>query len=81
MIKCGKIDNVFAAVDFGVDVDPEKAFAMQRKYEPNGPLVNNEFYPGWLDHWQYSHQKVATKDIVASLRTILSYNASVNLLV
>lgn len=24
---------------------------MLRKYEPTGPLVNAEFYPGWFTHW------------------------------
>lgn len=22
-----------------------------RKYQPNGPLVNAEYYPGWYTHW------------------------------
>lgn len=22
-----------------------------RKYQPNGPLVNAEYYPGWFTHW------------------------------
>ena len=30
----------------------------QRSVEPAGPLVNSEFYSGWLDHWQHKVQAV-----------------------
>lgn len=45
---------------------------MLRKYQPNGPLVNSEFYPGWFTHWQ--EPKMATRDtesVAESLRCIL----------
>jgi len=48
---CGKIAGVYSTVDFGPGTDVADAFAVQRLFEPRGPLVNSEFYPGWLDHW------------------------------
>ena len=31
-------------------------FAAQKVFEPRGPLVNSEFYTGWLDHWGFPHE-------------------------
>lgn len=39
-----------------------------RKYQPNGPLVNSEYYPGWLTHWQEPLAKVDTKEVVDTLK-------------
>ena len=60
-------------------IDPAKAFAVLRKYQPNGPLVNSEFYPGWLDHWGGKHQTRAAADVAKYLDMILALNASVNM--
>jgi hypothetical protein len=38
-LKCGNIPGVYSTVDFGVQVDPKKAFAAQRAFSPKGPLV------------------------------------------
>lgn len=39
-----------------------------RKVQPKGPLVNSEYYPGWLTHWQEKFQRVPTKDIIDAFR-------------
>ena len=80
-LSCGKTDGVYATVDFGTGVDPEYAFAQQRKYDPHAPLVNTEFYPGWLDHWSEKHNTIKTDLFVQRLDKILSLNASVNIYV
>ncbi|VTJ66504.1 Hypothetical predicted protein [Marmota monax] len=54
-------------------------FQTQRKVEPNGPLVNSEFYTGWLDHWGQPHSTVKTEVLASSLYEILARGASVNL--
>ena len=36
--------------------DSKAAFAAQRLMEAGCPLVNSEYYPGWLDHWCDFHQ-------------------------
>lgn len=46
------MEGAYATVDFGVDVDVNASFSSQRKYAPFGPLVNSEFYPGWLGNNQ-----------------------------
>ena len=48
----GVIPEVLPTVDFGCGSDVEEAFASQRRFAPRSPLVNSEYYPGWLDHWR-----------------------------
>ncbi|KAI1304944.1 Beta-galactosidase [Halotydeus destructor] len=78
-VHCGKIEGVYATVDFGVSSDVDAAFAMQRQVEPSGPLVNSEFYTGWLDHWSEPHQTVGMDHIGKTLMKILDKNASVSM--
>lgn len=77
-LKCGKVDNVFATVDFGPETDPKSAFAVQHRHQEFGPNVNSEYYPGWLDHWEQPHQQRDTKPICDTLDKMLALNASVN---
>lgn len=54
-------------------------FADLRKFQPHGPLVNSEFYPGWLTMW--GNPKAATVDagcVVNTTRQLLLLNASFN---
>uniref|UniRef100_A0A2K5DLC7 Galactosidase beta 1 n=1 Tax=Aotus nancymaae TaxID=37293 RepID=A0A2K5DLC7_AOTNA len=55
------------------------AFQIQRKCEPKGPLINSEFYTGWLDHWGQPHSTIKTEAVASSLHDILAHGASVNL--
>ncbi|KAI1304945.1 Beta-galactosidase [Halotydeus destructor] len=74
----GKIDGVYATVDFGTDVDVRASFAAQRLVEPKGPLVNSEFYISWFDQWSEPHQTTSTDKAVKALKDILDTGASVN---
>ena len=79
-LKCGTNTSLFyATVDFGITSDPMKNFQSQREVEPHGPLVNSEFYTGWLDHWGEPHSRRDTKQVAASLDAILKLNANVNM--
>lgn len=78
-LKCGKVDGAYTTVDFGTDSDPEKMFAVQRRHQERGPLMNSEFYTGWLDHWAEKHNTDSTKNVTTALDKILSMNASVTL--
>ncbi|RWS28680.1 hypothetical protein B4U80_03424, partial [Leptotrombidium deliense] len=80
-LKCGKIDGVYATVDFGSGTDPIAAFAVQRAHEMHGPLVNSEYYSGWIDHWAEPHSIVSTSRVTKTLDQMLSLNASVNIYV
>nr|CAD7408846.1 unnamed protein product [Timema poppensis] len=78
-LQCGKIDGVFATVDFGSGTNVSAAFHAMRNHQAHGPLVNNEFYPGWLSHWDEAYQTVGTNQVTKTLDEILATNASVNL--
>ena len=80
-LSCGKTDGIFASVDFGTGGNVAEAFGQQRKHDPKAPLMNNEFYPGWLDHWFEPHHTIKTSDYVRFLDQILARNASVNMYV
>lgn len=78
-LKCGKIQDVYSTVDFGSGGDPSGSFQPMRLFQPSGPLVNSEFYPGWLDHWGDPHSTVDATRVATSLDAILKLNASVNM--
>ncbi|XP_055060392.2 beta-galactosidase [Misgurnus anguillicaudatus] len=78
-LKCGSIQSVYATVDFGPGSNVTAAFEAQRYAEPKGPLVNSEFYTGWLDHWGAKHSVVSTRAVVRTLNEILEIGANVNL--
>ena len=79
-LKCGTlVPYLYATIDFGVTADPAANFKSQRDYQPKGPLVNSEFYTGWLDHWGEPHQTVSSEAVAATLDLILKLNASVNM--
>eukprot|EP00058_Branchiostoma_floridae_P013980 XP_002599468.1 hypothetical protein BRAFLDRAFT_122758 [Branchiostoma floridae] len=59
--------------------DPAGAFKGQRKHQPKGPLVNSEFYTGWLDHWGQPHAHTDKDKVATYLEKILELNASVNM--
>lgn len=78
-LRCGSILGLYATVDFGPDSNVTASFITQRHSEPKGPLVNSEFYTGWLDHWGERHSVVSTQAVVRSLDEILAHGANVNM--
>lgn len=77
-LKCGSLPSLFTTVDFGPTTDPVAAFKVLREFQSNGPLVNSEFYTGWLDLWGQPHQTGNTTVIASMLDKMLALNASVN---
>ncbi len=63
-------------MDFGPDIDPRQAFALQRKFESRGPLVNSEFYPAWFDLWGQHHNPRPGLEVAKALYKILAINGS-----
>ena len=55
------------------------SFAAQRVYLPHGPLVNSEYYVGWLDFWGSPHQKVSTSDALVTFHQMMQLGANVNI--
>ncbi|XP_029794639.1 beta-galactosidase [Suricata suricatta] len=78
-LQCGALQGIYATVDFGPGANITAAFQVQRKSEPRGPLVNSEFYTGWLDHWGQPHSRVRTEVVASSLHDILARGANVNM--
>ncbi|KAM6315078.1 beta-galactosidase [Aegotheles albertisi] len=78
-LRCGALQGLYATVDFAPGTNVTAAFLAQRGSEPTGPLVNSEFYTGWLDHWGHRHSVVPTQTIAKSLNEILARGANVNL--
>lgn len=81
-LKCGLVKDVFATVDFGIasveEVDSH--FKKLRDVQPTGPLVNSEFYTGWLTHWQEPNARRSANELNATLKFMLDtpHNANVN---
>uniref|UniRef100_A0A8B9QF43 Beta-galactosidase n=1 Tax=Apteryx owenii TaxID=8824 RepID=A0A8B9QF43_APTOW len=78
-LRCGALQGLYATVDFAPGGNVTAAFLAQRSSEPTGPLVNSEFYTGWLDHWGHRHSVVPTQTIAKTLNEILARGANVNL--
>ncbi|XP_058476142.1 beta-galactosidase-1-like protein [Solea solea] len=78
-MKCGTLEGLYATVDFGTDTNVTEAFSRQRRFEPQGPLVNSEFYTGWLDHWGDQHAVVNTQKVSKVLEEMLTMGANVNM--
>lgn len=79
LLQCGTLQGLFATVDFGAGSSITNAFQTQRKSEPKGPLVNSEFYTGWIDHWGQPHSTVSTEAVTSSLSDMLAQGANVNM--
>ncbi|CAF4538304.1 unnamed protein product, partial [Rotaria magnacalcarata] len=77
-LRCGTVKGAYATIDFGPGTNVNESFNYQRQYAPHGPLVNTEFYPGWLDLWGHQHSTVSTESIVKTLDEMLSIGVNVN---
>ncbi|XP_071041497.1 beta-galactosidase isoform X1 [Parasteatoda tepidariorum] len=77
-IRCGRTDEVLATIDFGTGANVTSLYQSLRWHQARGPLVNSEFYPGWLDHWAQPHANVSSEAIVKTLTDMLNANVSVN---
>ncbi|KAF6212146.1 hypothetical protein GE061_012667 [Apolygus lucorum] len=79
MVNRGRIAGVFSTVDFGsTREEVQKLFAPLRRIQPKGPLVNSEFYTGWLSYWGEPYSKVETVNIIRTMRGLIQSNVSFN---
>nr|XP_020647700.1 beta-galactosidase-1-like protein isoform X3 [Pogona vitticeps] len=78
-LRCGTLQGLYATVDFGLDENVTEAFGKQRIYEPKGPLVNSEYYTGWLDYWGEPHSTQNATDVAQGLQKMLELEANVNM--
>lgn len=80
MLECGSIEGVFATIDYGISSMEEiqKYNKVWREFQPTGPLVNSEFYPGWLTHWQEPNSREKAEDVARTLQYMLLMKVNVN---
>ncbi|XP_058911538.1 beta-galactosidase-1-like protein isoform X5 [Kogia breviceps] len=78
-LKCGSLEGLYTTIDFGPADNMTKIFALLRKYEPRGPLVNSEYYTGWLDYWGQNHSTRSVPAVTKGLENMLKLGASVNM--
>ncbi|XP_040332272.1 beta-galactosidase-1-like protein isoform X3 [Herpailurus yagouaroundi] len=78
-LKCGSLQGLYTTVDFGPADNMTEIFALLRKYEPHGPLVNSEYYTGWLDYWGQNHSTRCISAVTKGLENMLKLGASVNM--
>ncbi|NXH95349.1 BGAL galactosidase, partial [Pachycephala philippinensis] len=78
-LRCGTLQGLYATVDFGPGSNVTEAFGAQRRVEPKGPLVNSEYYTGWLDYWGEAHASTSAALVAQGLEDMLQLGASVNM--
>uniref|UniRef100_A0A914VTW2 Beta-galactosidase n=1 Tax=Plectus sambesii TaxID=2011161 RepID=A0A914VTW2_9BILA len=81
-LKCGFVPEVYPTVDFGAGDSKaiNSSFEAQRKFSAHGPLVNSEFYPGWLVLWGQNggFNLPSIQEIVKSSKYMYDLGASFN---
>ncbi|KFO69682.1 Beta-galactosidase, partial [Cuculus canorus] len=78
-LRCGTLPGLYATVDFGPGSNMTEAFGAQRWVEPKGPLVNSEYYTGWLDYWGEAHASTSSARVAQGLEDMLQLGASINM--
>ncbi|XP_072197542.1 beta-galactosidase-1-like protein isoform X2 [Excalfactoria chinensis] len=78
-LRCGTLQGLYATIDFGPDSNVTEAFGTQRYIEPRGPLVNSEYYTGWLDYWGGPHASISAALVARGLANMLQLGANVNM--
>ncbi|NXE02239.1 BGAL galactosidase, partial [Chaetorhynchus papuensis] len=78
-LRCGTLQGLYATVDFGPGSNVTEAFGAQRRVEPKGPLVNSEYYTGWLDYWGEAHASTSAAWVARELEDMLQLGASINM--
>jgi beta-galactosidase len=56
----------------------QEAFATVKKFRPDGPFFNSEYWAGWFDHWGGKHAQTSVKDESANLGWMLRQGYSVS---
>ncbi len=77
----GSLPELPVGINFGGGSSgaAQSAFATLKKYRPNGPFLNSEFWAGWFDHWGGKHAHTSIENEAANLDWMLQqgYSASI----
>ncbi|XP_055354556.1 beta-galactosidase-like [Paramacrobiotus metropolitanus] len=81
-LKCGRCDGALITGDFGTPTISGNNVTYYvnnlEKWNPDGPLVDSEFYVGWLDVWGSPFATVPTSELIENSKTLLDRNVSFN---
>ncbi|XP_071603722.1 beta-galactosidase-1-like protein isoform X3 [Heliangelus exortis] len=78
-LHCGTLQGLYATIDFGPGSNITESFGAQRQVEPKGPLVNSEYYTGWLDYWGEAHASTSSAQVARGLEDMLQLGANINM--
>ena len=78
-VPAGSLPELPVGINFGGSDNAQREFETLKKYRPNGPFFNSEFWDGWFDHWGSKHAgSNATKE-AANLEWMLKQGYSVSI--
>lgn len=77
----GSLPDLPVGINFGGEKvgDAQKAFATLKKFRPNGPFINSEYWAGWFDHWGGKHAHTNTEAQLANFKWMLEQGYSVSI--
>lgn len=77
----GSLPELPAGINFGPEHEgaAQQAFATLKKYRPDGPFFNSEFWDGWFDHWGARHAHTSVAAEASNLKWMLDQGYSVSL--
>jgi beta-galactosidase len=77
----GSLPDLPVGINFGGGDagSAQKEFAKLKKFRPNGPFLNSEFWDGWFDHWGSKHGVTNAANEAANLDWMLRQGYSVSL--
>ncbi|HKN24518.1 MAG TPA: beta-galactosidase family protein [Candidatus Acidoferrum sp.] len=80
-IPAGSLPDLPVGINFGGGDEgaAQKEFAKLKKFRPNGPFLNSEFWDGWFDHWGGKHGVTNAGNEAANLDWMLRHGYSVSL--
>ncbi|KAM7541550.1 hypothetical protein Aperf_G00000020047 [Anoplocephala perfoliata] len=81
-LECGSSDpRLFSTVDFGSDkaLNPIRSFTSLIRFQPHGPLVNSEYYTGWIDHWGEEKHIVDAEKLATGAANLLQMSEEVSI--
>jgi beta-galactosidase len=80
-VRDGSLPDLPAGINFGGEKvgDVQKAFETLKKYRPEGPFFNSEYWAGWFDHWGGKHAHTNAEAQLANYKWMLEQGYSVSI--
>lgn len=74
----GSLPELPAVINFGTG-DAKQGFETLKKFRPDGPFMNGEYWAGWFDHWGEHHHSTAVAANAAEYEWMLEQGYSVSM--